>query len=464
MTSALPSDPALPGLDRLCDPRGLTEYFRSCIRPEHRNHHHIESCNLIRFRYRPGKRAIALYDVGTRDETTDQVSTQWLTAMTYADKSVRQLFKKLHVELANGEQHNDCSAFQSLSYLADDDLLVQVFPVDRYLPQIGDFLKDPPTDVIAGMLGTFGPGNWTVKNIDIEPGRYRPLMGLTLRYCVEAYSKSGGRQTRNFFVKLYRGNEGSVTWQRLIELRRQLSGYSCTFELLHSGTWLEHHSALILEQAPGQPLDTILAGGGKDIDQVMTRVANAMFELHASPLKMPTVHLADELWGHADRSIEFISWARPEFANVLKGIRAALSDSQHVVEPRPAHCDLKAEHLLIDDCHVTFIDLDSAAMADPVYDLAMMLVRLQVMSTLDGLSRVVTEAAADSLLEHYFRLAPADWRNRLPHQLGNAGIKVALFFVQHQVPDWPKRTHLLLDQIYAVLKGTTTCIPGKSIP
>ena len=58
-------------------------------------------------------------------------------------------------------------------------------------------------------------------------------------------------------------------------------------------------------------------------------------------------------------------------------------------------------------------------MADPVYDLAMRLVRLQVMSALEGVAPAVTEAAADSLLRHCLRLAPVEWRARLPHQVGN---------------------------------------------
>jgi len=233
---------------------------------------------------------------------------------------------------------------------------------------------------------------------------------------------------------------------------------------LRPGTWLQQHRALILDQVPGQPLDVILATRGEDIKPVIARIARALFELHSSPLQMSDARLADELSNRAERSIELISSARPEFANVLTSIRTALSETQPVHEPCPSHCDLKAEHLLVDDRRVTFIDLDSAAMADPVYDLAVLLVRLQVMSTLDGSARDVIENAADRLLEHYFRLAPADWRERLPHQLGNAGLKVALFFVQHLIPDWPRRTQFLLHQIDAVLKGKSVLIPGRSIP
>ena len=74
----------------------------------------------------------------------------------------------------------------------------------------------------------------------------------------------------------------------------------------------------------------------------------------------------------AQRSVEFIEWAYPILGLRVRKLATLRGSSEYA----PTHMDLKPDHVFLGDDEVTFIDLDSAAMADPVYDIAMLAVRL----------------------------------------------------------------------------------------
>ena len=108
-------------------------------------------------------------------------------------------------------------------------------------------------------------------------------------------------------------------------------------------------------------------------------------------------------------------------------------------DPHPTHLDLKADHIFFDSGAVCFIDMESCALADPVLDPAMLAARLDVMPDILPVCRDRTQRFADVFLDEYFSGVPKNWQACFPAAYKCAALKVALYFLQHQVDGWQDR-------------------------
>ena len=138
----------------------------------------------------------------------------------------------------------------------------------------------------------------------------------------------------------------------------------------------------------------------------------------------------------AKKAADFLKWACPELSQRIDRIYSELDKRLSDDICRPAHLDLKADHIFLDDDVVTFIDFDCAAGGDPVLDPAMLLARLNVMPDLLPVSHGRVRNFADLFAEYYFALAPSGWRERLGPAYACAALKVALYFLQHLEQNW----------------------------
>lgn len=106
--------------------------------------------------------------------------------------------------------------------------------------------------------------------------------------------------------------------------------------------------------------------------------------------------------------------------------------------------DIKPEHLFLEGENVTLIDMDSYGCGDPVFDVAMLMVRLRELPNLTTASNATVELAEKELVHHYFCSVPNNWRIRLPVNFACAALKVGLYHVQHQDHHWGKHIKTLL--------------------
>src|SRR5439155_26080145 len=90
---------------------------------------------------------------------------------------------------------------------------------------------------------------------------------------------------------------------------------------------------------------------------------------------------------------------------IIEAVMYGLTD----VPPAPIHGDLKADHIFLAPGLVTFIDLDSAALGDPVRDPAHLFAYLAAGVGLDSMPTTWLSAATVFAAE-YFQHVPAAWR------------------------------------------------------
>src|SRR5215208_4820093 len=430
----------------------MRRVFEEHLRPLSGGTYRVIDCRLSRFRYRRGARCVLQYTLRLTDPDTGYERTQWVTGVMYGKDRTRRKWEKLR-SLDPGAIPNIFPTFEPFAFIPDLGMLVEVFPYDRRLPTLPLVMAGPPPELEPLLLASFGPGDWGVEAWKVEPVRYRGQGAAVLRYTAKARNAAtGGRREKSFYAKVYSHEKGEQTYQTLRALWSQ-AGAREGFTVVRPVAYLSDLRALILEGAPGTPLDEILLRD-RDATGAVRRAAQALaaFNQGDAPATTRRHLLADQV-AVLEGAGRVLGWAcphlRPEVESIIEGILAGLEE----VPLGPTHRDLKPDHIFLDGDRTTIIDLDSFAEADPVLDPAHLLARLAAMPALSPISRQRERTAAREFAEEYFSHVPGAWHDRFPFHYAGAVLKVSVHFFGHQEPDWPGRIATLLEEAKASLAG-----------
>jgi hypothetical protein len=448
------ADPAFPQLEIATDPDLMKQTFRTHLRPVGPKVYDIEDCRFIRLRYRQDSRRFLLYTLRLVEPDTGRERDVQVTGIIYAQKNkAEQTWRKLKATDPRQEIPDGWLTFEPVSFVPELDMLVQVFPYDRRLPTLPLVMAGPPPELEPVLLDRFGPGDWRVEAWDVEPVRYREQGGAVLRYTGKVRSAATGvRREQSFYTKIYRHEKGEQTCQALRALWRRTSANGEGFSVVRPLAYLSDLRALILEEAPGTPLDEILLRES-DTTAAMRRVARALaaFNQGDAPATTQRHLLADQV-AVLEGAGRVLGWACPhlrvEVESIIEGVLAGLQE----VPLRPTHRDLSPDAIFLDDEGTTFIDLDSFAKADPVLDPAHLLARL-VVPALFPIASERARTAAREFAEEYFAHVPGAWQDRLPFHYAGALLKKAHGFFRRQAPGWPEKIATLLEEARASLAG-----------
>ncbi len=440
-------DSALPQFDIARNAKKMLSMFQKSLRPTGEKRFLVEQCQVSRFRYRKGQRSIILYQLRLRETNTGKTLNQWVTGVIYADHNrAEQLYRKLRRSPVIRKIPDEWQPFEPVCYIRNLRMLVQIFPLDRYLDTLPRILNHPTPELEALLLEEFDDGRWELRRWDVQPTRYRPFLGVTLRCnTVARNSVNGELSSKCFYIKLYRDDSGRQAYELLRRLQAATVQRTHLFEPIRPVAYITELRTLILEEASGQSLEQILIGG-KGIKNAMKQTALAMVALHQSDLFDGEPRTPESALTRAERAIAFIQWACPSQRQKACEILKALEERLEIVDACPVHLDFKADHIFIDGNRTLFIDLDSFGTGDPVFDPATLIVRLRAMPDLLPISLPIIEEAVQTFTQEYFQLVPSSWRKRLAINITLASLKVALYYVQHQEPDWKCRVAVLLNQ------------------
>jgi hypothetical protein len=452
--SSFPTDPAFPQLKIATDAGLMKQTFRAHLRPVGGKVYDIEDCRFIRLRYRQDSRCFLLYTLRLVEPDTGLERDVQVTGLIYAEKDkAEHTWRKLKATDPQQEIPDGWLTFEPVSFVPELGMLVQVFPYDHRLPTLPLVTAGPPPELEPVLLGRFGPGDWRVQAWKVEPVRYLDR-GVVLRYTARARNAVTGRRgEKSFYAKVYRYKKAEQTYQALRALWSQAGANGEAFTVVRPLAYLSDLRALILEEAPGTPLDEILLGEG-DTTAALRRVARALaaFNQGDAPQTTRQYLLADHA-AYLQRAARVLRRACPhlrlEVDSIIEGVLAGLQE----VPLRPTHRDLKADHIFLDGERTIFIDLDMFARADPVLDPARLLTRFAAMPALFPISRQRARAAGREFAEEYFANVPGAWQERLPFHYAGTLLKTADGFFRRQVPDWPGRIAGLLEEARASLAG-----------
>jgi len=438
--------------------------FQDSLQPSGDKCLQIEHCRVLRFRYREAQRSILLYELRLRDTSTGKTRSQWVTGVIYANqKRAEQLYRELKRSALLHEIPDGRQTLGPVCYIPDMQMLVQVFPLDRYLDTLPRILNRPTPELEALLLTELNPGNWRLKHWDIEPTRYRPFLSVTLCCSVVAENTTSGELcSKRFYLKLYRDASGQHTYELLRRLQATATQQQYPFETVRPVGYIADLRALVLAEASGQSLEQILVNA-KGITRAMRQTARAMVALHQSDLLDGQPRTRELALARARRAASFIQWACPSQGQKAFEILKELEKKLEAVDVCPTHLDFKADHIFIHGDQTVFIDLDSFGVGDPVFDPATLLVRLRAMQDLLPVSPSTIDKATQVFVDEYFSRVPDSWCKRLPVNLALASLKVALYYVQHQEPDWRYRVSVMLERAATSLStGTLSHVVTQS--
>src|SRR5215212_7208510 len=255
----------------------MKETFRTHLRPVGGKVYDIQDCRLIRLRYRQGSRCFLQYTLRLLEPVTGRERDVQVTGLLYAEEDrAEQAWRKLRATDPRQEIPNLWLTFEPVSFVPELEMLVQVFPYDRRLPTLPLVMAGPSPELKRPLLVSFGPGDWHTEAWKVEPVRYRGQGEAVLRYTAKARNAAtGGARERSFYAKVYRHEKGEQTYQTLLTLWSRTSANGEGFSVVRPLAYLSDLRALILEEAPGTPLDQILLGES-DPTAAVRRVAQVL--------------------------------------------------------------------------------------------------------------------------------------------------------------------------------------------
>jgi Ser/Thr protein kinase RdoA (MazF antagonist) len=167
-------------------------------------------------------------------------------------------------------------------------------------------------------------------------------------------------------------------------------------------------------------------------------VARALAAFHQEPITLPRAFSAADQWDALSSASALVQWAVPLKRAKIAGVTAVARLHLEDVPPAPIHRDLTLDHVLLSGDRVTLIDVDSAAMGDPVRDPALLYAHIASLLA-DPLNPDAPHPVAAAFADEYFANVPAAWRRRFRYQCAGAFIEVAAGIFRAHEPGWPER-------------------------
>ena len=409
------ADPELPQLSTLWNADAMLDVLRTSLIGPAGADVGLRSCAIRRVRYRPGARSIVLYEL-------DAGVPVHVTTITYADDRAAQQYNRIQKSLGD----ETAAGLPPFAHIEKLRALVQVYPYDRQLPALPRVAVGTDAETLKALHDVCGgDGQWSIKS-----ARYRPMQGCTFRY-------RGGDPVRDLYVKVYRDEqEGRDAYRTLLSLHETVSESRPGFRVVRPIGFCEGSRTLTVESAAGTAMPELLAGGD-DPAELGHRSAGALRAFHESRFACSTCWGPRHITERVEQAGALITIACPELTDAVNRIAETLRDYPSDFTARPSQLDPKPDHFFFEDEQVSFIDLDTFAAADPMFDAAFMFARMRALPDSDpSITAESAATAADAFLERYLTLtSPGDAR-RLAINHVYALLQLALYAVRHQDHGW----------------------------
>lgn len=442
--------PVLRGLPQYAlasDAGAMRDLFRQHLPPVTGTSDHIADCVLTRIRrYRREARCVLQYNLRLVNSETGKERTQWLKGVIYAGEQPASLRPKLRVAEPPQTGHARCLPFAPLAYIPELMMQVQLFPYDQQLPALPPLLAGSSREVRRLLCDQFAPGHWRMEAWQIEPIRYRAGAAAVLHYRVQAREAvTGEGKEKRFYLKLYHDESGAQNY-RVLQALWERAATSCEhFNVARPVAYLSDLHALVQEEAPGESFrQVLLRDHGQVADTAARQVARALATLHLDHVPTSQQRLLKDQVAKLEHVGRLLLWACPhlheEVGTIVRSVAASLKE----IPLAPTHLDLKPDHILLAE-RTALIDLDSLALADPVFDAAYLLAHMSSLRP--------RFTAAKAFIEEYFNHVPGAWRSRFAHNYASAALKMALGFFRRQEPRWPEHSATFVAEAKDALAG-----------
>jgi hypothetical protein len=410
---------------------------------------HIVSCRVARYRHRPGDRSVVQYVVHVRDGrghvSEERVTGQWHTEPGRTSS--------IHDRLAKRAIAGSLSWHRPFAPVFFDQtlgMLATTFPFDRRLTALSQVASGSAQPVVAAMLRSIGASPEGVANVEVTPIRYREQLNAVCRYVVQTGQNDGASRAACFYAKVYGDDRGAGTARLLLELARATEGPGSHARVQTPVTYDVPLRTLVVSAAPGQPMDAIELRDAAAVDEALVRVASALAAFSRRQPQLPDEPVARSRVAACARSIRAITDGLPSDTDAVRTLASWLEAHLRDCRVGLVHGDLKLEHVFLDGQVVWLIDVDSAHMGDPLWDLALLQARWWSARDANPGGRAIADHGWDALEAAYLPRVPETWPKRLPPLQVAALLDVAAGTVKRREPDWRARSDRLIRQALGI--------------
>lgn len=167
------------------------------------------------------------------------------------------------------------------------------------------------------------------------------------------------------------------------------------------------------------------------------QLASVLASWHTAGEPLQNRYAKEEFDAVLERSVRVLANAVPDCSLRLERLVQRIGQRMKHGFNRPVHLDLKPEHIFFHGDRITLIDIESAADADPMLDIAILYARLRHARTLYGLPDSASLLFALQLMRAYHQRVPSNWWRNFSVCYAWALLKLAVHLFVCQRPDWP---------------------------
>ncbi|MDQ4129155.1 MAG: hypothetical protein M3151_14610 [Actinomycetota bacterium] len=429
------------------NPEQMREVFQGHLRSLDREAVRVAECQIFQTRFQRDRgRYVMQYVVRLSGPEEGRERDQYFTGIMHAGGTAPS---------REGMGADEPTAPSAPHYIPELDMHVEVFPRDRWLPNLPLLVEGPPFGVEAPLLESFGPGDWRVEAWRADPVRYLFEMRATLRLTVRASdAATGAEREKRFYAKVYADEEGERTHKVLRALWENAATGDEHFTVGRPVVYLPDLGTSIQEEVNGPTVKHVLIQENGDVTLVR-RVARALAAMHLGEPVTSRRRRPQREASIMRKAGEVLPLACPHLRAEIEEIVAAVVADLREVPPAPTHCDLLAVHVLVEGDRLALIDLDEFAAADPILDVARFLGPLATAPLRISFPREHALPAAHAFVEEYFAHVPPEWRERLPLHYTIAILKMAVGYSRRQEPGYADKVEFLVREARGYLTNET---------
>ena len=440
-------DASLPYLAQALDGKTILRYCRALLGNE--KDVRISTCRVLKLRYRRRKRAIIQYEIGLQTGDGRERSV-WLAGYQYASRErYRAGVRRLERLLANHGTEGGMLPGIAIEPL---QLLLLRFPYDRRLPALMSVyfnIEQLLGDRLEPLLGS---SNWKIESLDCRPVRWRVGLSAVAKISLVARHPVSGETTRReLYLKHDPSREEISAESRVAALHNDRG---LPFSLCPTVLSLPRHGLSVQAAASGVSLEARLARGTASSADA-NRIATLLARWHSGGEPMQRPYSKEKFESVLERSVRVLSAATPENGDRLQRLAASIRLQMLHRLQCPAHLDLKPEHIFVDTEKITLIDMDSAADADPMLDIAILYARLRHGQELYDSPRAASRSFANQLIRAYASRVPPSWWYNFRVCYAWALLKVAVHLFACQRPAWPRLSARFLREAELALEPSS---------
>jgi thiamine kinase-like enzyme len=404
MLQTLPFDNVLPHLHTALEPCAMKEVFSKALLSNNSvdtTRFRLESCDIGRVKYKPGKNCMIYYTLHLRNNITHGKETQLVCARFYPQGDSASRYEK-----AKRETLVKPSIGEAILHVPELEMVLWAFPNDRKLQHVTKLMDDTflqealLPSVIAAQVGR----EWKIAELNHELVHYAPEHTCTVRAHLRLRHTKGDKlQTLTLYGKTYYNNDGAETY-RLMQLL--WNGQSRKQGLLNTAKPLSYHpeyNMLWQQGLNGQPLIT-LDIKSPEFKTSLKQVARTVATLHQTPLSCNHKVTREDWQKKLVEVTALVARVKPEAATGLESLANKLLEQAKDFGKQPKatlHGDLHLQNFLIDNGTISLIDLDNLCQGSPWQDIGSFIAALYYRGLLENIPTSIIDALSKIFYDAY---------------------------------------------------------------